>query len=71
MGKIAYCIKEVVKATSLSRATLYRAIRRGELKAVKLGRRTLISGEALQMFVAQLSPALVRPTRNKKSGSSR
>ena len=56
MIRAAYCIKEICTATSLSRASIYRAIARGELEAIKHGRRTLIRAEALDRFLSHLAP---------------
>ena len=41
--KLSYTVKDVMRRTSLSHATIYRAIGDGRLKAVKCGKRTLVS----------------------------
>jgi excisionase family DNA binding protein len=71
MHKIAYCIKDVIRNTSLSRATIYRAIGRGDLRAVKRGRRTLILADELARFIDQLPIARLGATRKKKSGGGK
>jgi excisionase family DNA binding protein len=45
-----YSLKQAAIETSLSRATLYRYIERGELMAMKLGVRTVISEAELERF---------------------
>jgi excisionase family DNA binding protein len=65
MEKIAFNLPEACQALGLGRTTLYAAIKIGELKAVKAGRRTLITREALQDFLDQ-RPSL--PTLQRKSG---
>lgn len=49
--RLSYRIPDAVQATGLSRATLYRAIERGELSVFKVGTRTLIMASALQGFL--------------------
>lgn len=61
METLAYKINEVVEVTGVSRSTLYEAIARGELRAIKLGRRTLIRVEDLKSYMAGL-PAMVGST---------
>jgi hypothetical protein len=55
MQKMLYAIvPDVVEMTSLSRATLFTEIARGRLQAVKCGRRTLITHDALVAYVELL-----------------
>lgn len=51
---ITYQIPEAVRASGISRSALYEALRRGELRAVKAGRRTLIPVADLQEYLASL-----------------
>jgi excisionase family DNA binding protein len=44
---LAYSIAEACKLTSVGRTTLYAAIKAGDLKIHKIGRRTLISANDL------------------------
>lgn len=46
-----YSIPAAVKASSISRAGLYRALQCGQLAAVKIGRRTLIKRSALEEWI--------------------
>ncbi len=50
---IAYRIEEAAKALCLGRTTLYRLIREGKLKVIKVGKRTLISASELEAFLAE------------------
>lgn len=48
---LAYSVSQSCEITSLGRTSIYAAIKCGELKALKVGRRTLISAEALRSFL--------------------
>ncbi len=56
MLKEAYSINEVCEITSLSRVTIYKAIKNGELRNKKCFRRTLILRSDLQDFLDGLGP---------------
>ncbi|CAN7263985.1 helix-turn-helix domain-containing protein [Agrobacterium tumefaciens] len=49
--KLLMSVKEAVEATGLCKATLYKHIKIGTLKYVKLGNRTLFRPVDLQEFV--------------------
>lgn len=49
--KLAYSIREAVTATSLSKTTLYAKIAANELRAVRVGGRTIIPAEALLALI--------------------
>ena len=51
---IAVTIPDAVKATGMSRTSIYEALKRGDLSARKAGRRTLISFADLQAYLASL-----------------
>jgi excisionase family DNA binding protein len=53
-GKLAYSVAELTELTTLSRDALYDAMRRGELKFIKVGARRIITADAWQAFVAKL-----------------
>lgn len=51
---IAYTVANAAKASGASRTALYEALRRGELKARKHGKRTLIEADALRSWLARM-----------------
>lgn len=51
---IAYTVKEACEASRTGKTTLYAAIRRGELVARKLGKKTLILEGDLRCWIEQL-----------------
>ena len=51
---IAVTIPDAVKATGMSRTSIYEALKRGDLSARKAGRRTLISFADLEAYLASL-----------------
>lgn len=50
-NRLAYSIAEACGLLSVGRTTLYAAIKRGDLKTHKIGRRTLVTAEALQLWL--------------------
>jgi hypothetical protein len=56
---LAYTIKEAVGATGLGRTSLYLAIRRGELRVVKKGARTIILDRDLRRWLEALPASKV------------
>ena len=61
-AKLAYTIKEIRKLVGISTTTLYQVLGRGELKASKLGKRTIILTKDLQEWLDGLPP-MKRPSR--------
>ena len=51
-GKITHSIPSAIKQTDLSRATLYKLIKAGRLKTIKVGARTLIADDDLRSCMA-------------------
>jgi len=51
---LAYTVAEAAEAARGSRTSLYEAMRRGELRAVKRGHRTLILAEDLKRWLGSL-----------------
>jgi excisionase family DNA binding protein len=49
--RLSYSLIEAATATSLSRRTLEYLIKKGNLKAIKVGRRTVIPARALERLV--------------------
>ncbi|MBZ5588129.1 MAG: helix-turn-helix domain-containing protein [Acidobacteriia bacterium] len=57
--RVAYRPKDVIAATGIVRTMIYGAIRRGELRALRLGPRALvIPAENLKAWLASLPPAV-------------
>jgi excisionase family DNA binding protein len=55
MRKLGYSFAEAEVATGLSRASLYRAIGRGELRRVKVGNRSLIPAADLEALFGPMN----------------
>ena len=55
--KLTYSIREAVAALGISRATLYRLFKRGEIQTFKLGAKTLMLRTSLEAFVARAAAA--------------
>lgn len=51
---ISVTIPDAVRASGMSRTSIYEALKRGDLTARKAGRRTLISFSDLQAYLAGL-----------------
>lgn len=54
MYKVCYTIAEIIEATGCKRTNLYEAIKAGELKIRKRGRKTLILAEDLEAWLKSL-----------------
>lgn len=52
--QLAYSINDSASRANLSRAEMYRVINRGDLRAKKLGRRTVILHQDLRSYLANL-----------------
>lgn len=53
--KAAYAVEETLDLLSIGRTSLYAAVKRGELKPVKFGRKTLFYANDIAAFLAKLS----------------
>jgi excisionase family DNA binding protein len=58
MSQLAYSVLEACEATRIGRTNLYEAIRSGQLRAVKHGKRTLILVGDLRRWLESL-PAVI------------
>jgi excisionase family DNA binding protein len=54
MQPLAVSIPDAVKATGMSRTSIYEALKRAEISAIKSGRRTLIPFADLERYLASL-----------------
>jgi excisionase family DNA binding protein len=52
--KAAYSVREALELLSIGRTSLYAAVRRGELRRVKFGKRTLFCATDLAAFLTHL-----------------
>jgi len=57
--KLLLNVRDVVRVTGLSRNSIYAACARGDLPAVRIGRRVLIPKRALQRFLEE--PQTLKP----------
>lgn len=69
--KVAYTLDEVAEALGVSRATVNRLIRAGELRVSRLGWRTVrVSHEALMELLRSKEETGGRPTPRRNGGDS-
>ena len=52
-GPIAYDVPEVMRRLGITRPTVYRFLRSGELRSFRLGSRRLVSAAALEDFICE------------------
>jgi excisionase family DNA binding protein len=55
-AKAAYAIAEVCDVTTLGRTTVFGEIKKGNLRVVRVGRRTLVLASELERFIERLTP---------------
>jgi excisionase family DNA binding protein len=53
----AYSVNETLELLSIGRTSLYEAVKRGELRLVKFGKKTLVYGTDIAAFLTQLQDA--------------
>lgn len=61
LEKMAFTVNEAAMRVNLGRDSIYNAIRERKLAAVKAGRRTLITAEALKIYLDSLPPLQLPP----------
>lgn len=52
---LAYCVEDAAKALGIGRTQTFYLIRDGQLKAVKIGRRTLVPVKEIEAFLERLA----------------
>lgn len=57
--RVAFSIAEAALMTGVCRDSIYREIASGRLRAVKLGRRSMILADELKRFLRELPPLLI------------
>ena len=57
LAKAAYSVTETLNVLSLGRTSLYAAVKRGDLKPVKFGKKTLFYAADLAAFLTKLKEA--------------
>jgi len=67
---LAYSIAEACSVARAGRTALYEAIKSGELRAVKRGRRTLVLAGDLRRYLESLPALDPKPTEMKRRGAA-
>lgn len=63
--RLLYSIKDVMHLTSLSRGTIYRMMKAGQLRSVAIGGRSLIEAKGLHALIKNAPPAKPSATLRK------
>jgi excisionase family DNA binding protein len=61
--RLALGVAEAAKAAGVGRTTLFEAIRKGQIAAKKVGRRTIITTDELNAWLNSLPPRSTAVTR--------
>jgi len=60
-GRAAYSVPETAELLGLSEASIFRALRRGDIASVMLGGRRLIPARSIETLLARKADAQVTP----------
>jgi excisionase family DNA binding protein len=64
-----YSIAEACAVAGIRRTTLYKFIRAGQLRAIKIGGRTLILAQDLHRWLEGMPPVICDPGPNRENAS--
>jgi len=61
LEKMAFSVDEAAMRAGIGRDKIYGYIKAGQLNAIKAGRRTLVTADALRQFLSNLPPLRLPP----------
>ena len=70
LNQIAYTISEVHELLGIGRTKIYEIIKNKELTACKVGRRTLVTADALEQWMSNLPSSADQSAGNEASHSA-
>jgi excisionase family DNA binding protein len=69
-GRLTWTVEEAAAALGVSRAFAYDAVRRGEIPAIKIGRRILVPRSALRQLLENPTASSQAPSQSPAEGAS-
>lgn len=63
--RLAYTIPDASAVSGIGRTAIYELIGSGELTAIKIGRRTLVTAASLRRLIESAPKADIRPTHRR------